>query len=135
MQALLQSIAAGITSSASTSWFQGLGGRVFVNEAPANVALPLCVYGVVNADIAQTFGTDRESYQIEFTQFHPHASGVNVALGSAEKLHTLLDGIALTATGYDRIVIRAESRGVPAMQDDAIETTSRFRLTAVKGTT
>lgn len=133
MQALLQSIAAGITSSASTSFFQGLGGRVYVNEAPSNVALPLCVYGIVTANISQTFGTDREAYVLEFTQYHPHTSGVNVALGSAEKLHTLLDGIALTATGYDRIVIRAESRGVPAMQDDAIETTSRFRMTAIKG--
>lgn len=104
-----------------------------MNEAPANVALPLCVYGFADASIEQTFGTDRESYVLEFTQYHQHSSGVNVALGSAEKLHTLLDGIALTATGYDRVVIRAESRGVPAMQDDAIETTSRFRLTAVKG--
>lgn len=133
MQALLQTIAANIAETAATSWFQGLGGRVFVDEAPANVALPLCVYGVVQANIEQTFGNDRESYAIEFTQYHPHASGLNVAAGSAEKLHTLLDGIAVTATGYDRIVIRAESRGVPAMQDDAIETTSRFRLTAIKG--
>lgn len=133
MQALLTSIAAGITNSATTSWFQGLGGRVYVNEAPADTQLPLCVYGIANADIEQTFGTDREAYVLEFTQYHPHTSGVNVALGSAEKLHTLLDGIALTASGYDRVVIRAESRGVPAMEDDAISTTSRFRLTAIKG--
>lgn len=133
MQAILQTIAAGITSSASTSWFQGLGGRVYVNEAPANVALPLCVYGVVNASIQQTFGSDRESYVLEFTQYHPHTSGVNVALGSAEKLHALLDNSSWKPTGYDRVILRAESRGVPSMQDDAIETTSRFRLTAVKG--
>jgi hypothetical protein len=134
MQALLQTIAANIASTAATSWFQGLGGRVYVNEAPADVALPLCVYAVIGSDISQTFGTDRESHLVEFTQYHPHASGVNVALESAEKLHTLLDNLAMTATGYDRVIIRAESRGVPAMQDDAIETSSRFRLTAVKGT-
>lgn len=133
MQALLQTIAANIAETAATSWFQGLSGRVFVNEAPANVALPLCVYGVVQADIEQTFGNDREAYSIEFTQYHAHSSGLNVAAGSAEKLHTLLDNKTVTATGYDRVVIRAESRGVPAMQDDAIETTSRFRVTAIKG--
>lgn len=133
MQAILQSIAAGIAETAATSWFQGLSGRVYVNEAPADTALPLAVYGIVRADIEQTFGTDRETYEIEITQYHPHASGLNVAAGSAEKLHAMLDNKTLTATGYDRVVIRAESRGVPAMQDDAIETSSRFRLTAVKG--
>jgi hypothetical protein len=133
MKAILDSIAAGIAETASTSWFQGLGGRVFVNEAPADTALPLAVYGVVDHRIEQTFGTDREAFSIEFTQYHPHTSGVAVALASAEKLHTLLDDKALTATGYDRVVIRAESRGVPAMEDDAISTTSRFRLAAMKG--
>lgn len=133
MKAVLDSIAAGITSSASTSWFQGLGGRVYLNEAPPNVSLPLCVYSVADHAITQTFGSDREAFSIEFTQYHPHTSGVAVALLSAEKLHTLLDDKALTATGYDRVVIRAESRGVPAMEDDAISTTSRFRLIAMKG--
>jgi len=61
VQAILQSIAAGIAETAATSWFQGLGGRVYVNEAPADTALPLAVYGIVRADIEQTFGTDREA--------------------------------------------------------------------------
>lgn len=132
MKPILDTLAAAITSSASTSWFQGFGGRVYVNEAPANVALPLCVYGVIDHAIEQTFGSDRETFTIEFTQYHPHSSGVAVALASAEKLHTLLDDSALTAIGYDRVVIRAESRGVPAVEDDAIRTDSRFRVQALK---
>lgn len=132
MKAVLDSIAAGITSSASTSWFQGLGGRVYLNEAPPNVSLPLCVYSVADHAITQTFGSDREAIAIEFEQFHPHTSGEAVALASAEKLHTLLDDNPLTATGYSRVVIRAESRGVTSMDDDAIRTLSRFRITALK---
>jgi len=132
MKAILDTLAAAITSTASTSWFQGFGGRVYVNEAPANVALPLCVYGVGGHTITQTFGSDRESLTIEFTQYHPHASGVAVAVAAAESLHTLLDDRTLTATGYDRVVIRAESRGVPAVEDDAIRTDSRFRVQAFK---
>jgi hypothetical protein len=132
MKPILDTLAAAITSSAATSWFQGFGGRVYVNEAPANVTLPLCVYGIAEHSITQTFGSDRESIVIEFTQYHPHSSGVAVAVGAADKLHTLLDDNPLTATGYDRVVIRAESRGVPAMEDDAIRTDSRFRIQALK---
>ena len=133
MKAILETIAAGISETAATSWFQGLGGRVYVNEAPADTSLPLCVYGVLDHRIEQTYGTDREAFVFEFTQYHPHSSGVAAAVASSEKLHAMLDDKTLTATGYDRIVIRAESRGVPAMEDDAISTTSRFRLTAIKG--
>lgn len=132
MKAVLDSIAAGITSSVATSWFQGLGARVYLNEAPPNVALPLCVYSVADHAITQTFGSDREAISMEFVQFHPHTSGAAVALDSAEKLHTLLDNNPLTATGYSRVVIRAESRGVTTMDDDAIQTVSRFRITALK---
>jgi hypothetical protein len=132
MKPILDTLAAAITSSASTSWFQGFGGRVYVNEAPANVTLPLCVYGVAEHAITQTFGSDREALTIEFTQYHPHSSGVAVAVAAADALHTLLDDKTLTATGYDRVVIRAESRGVPAVEDDAIRTDSRFRVQALK---
>lgn len=130
MQKVLQSLATAITSSATTSWFQGLGGRVYLNEAPANAQLPLCVYGVASHEISQVFDTSvcgNERFRFEFTEYHPHSSGASIAVLSAEALFSVLDNLELKPTGYDRVVIRAESRGVPEMEDDAISVTSMFR--------
>jgi hypothetical protein len=128
MYEVLKAIATKLYSTATTSFFQQLGGRVYVNEAPANVALPLCVYGIAQHDITQTYDGDRERMMIEFTQYFPHQSGLSLAEANGERLHELLDNSELKPTGYDRVTIRAESRGVPAMEDDAIYITSRFRL-------
>lgn len=138
MYRVLESIATAITSSATTSWFQSVGGRVYLNEAPADTRLPLCVYGVSQHSIAPVFDTSLggvERFQIEFTQYFPHETGAGVAVLAAEALHTVLDDLELKPTGYDRIVIRAESRGVPEMEDDAISVTSLFRAIGTRVST
>jgi hypothetical protein len=128
VKAMLESLAVAITSSAATSWWQSIGGRVYLNEAPGDTPLPLCVYQVASHSITPAFTSGRrEVFEIEFTHFHAHSSGAAVALESAEKLDALLDDRSLTATGYDRVVLRSLSRGIAEMDDDAIRTTSRFR--------
>jgi hypothetical protein len=130
MYSVLTSLATAITSSASTSFWQTLGGRVYVNEAPANVRLPLCVYGVVDHSIEPTFDVDtkRERFTVEFTQYFPHSTGAAAAVFNAERLNVVLDNLELKPSGYDRIVIRAETLGVTSIEDDAVSVSSRFRL-------
>lgn len=135
MRTILQSLKTKLQSTALTSWYQSLGGRVYLDEAPPNITLPLCRYSVADHAITQTFENDREAATLVFQHYHTHRTGANVALAAADSLHDLLDNSSLTATGYDRVVIRAESRGVSTMQDDAIVTESRFRIIAIRGGT
>lgn len=136
MYHVLVSIATRLQSTATTSWFQGLGGRVYLNEAPANVSLPLCRYSVVSHDIEPAYDeTKMERLEIEFEQFFPHSTGAAVASLSAEALDTLLDNVELKPTGYDRVVLRSSSRGVPEMEDDAVVVTSRFVAIGARVTT
>ena len=130
MYSVLANLATAITSSVTTSFFQTLGGRVYLDEAPANVQLPLCVYGVVEQTVEPTYDAEskRERFTIEFTQYFPHSSGVAAAVQNAERLDAVLDNLELKPSGYDRIVIRAQSRGVPGIEDDAVSVSSRFRL-------
>jgi hypothetical protein len=130
MYSVLVNLATAITSSVTTSFFQTLGGRVYLDEAPANVPLPLCVYGVLDQTSQPTYdaGTRRERLTIEFTQYFPHSTGVAAAIQNAERLDAVLDNLELKPTGYDRIVIRSQSRGVPGIEDDAVSVTSLFRL-------
>lgn len=127
MYRILQAIKTKLESTVATSWFQTLGGRVYLDEAPANVAIPLCRYSVVSHDIQPAYDeTKMERLEIEFEQFFPHSSGAAVASLSAEALDTMLDNSELKPTGYDRVVLRSSSRGVPEMEDDAVVVTSRF---------
>lgn len=130
MYSVLANLATAITSAEITSFWQQLGGRVFLNEAPANVTLPLCVYGVTEDTIEHTFDTNgsRERIVIEFTQYFPHSTGIGEAIVNAERLEALLDNVELKPTGYDRITIRSESRAVPGIEDDAVSVSTRFRL-------
>lgn len=138
MIAILQSLSTKLTSTAATSWFQSLGGRVYLDEAPANVSLPLCRYSVVDHAIQPSFNTaiiGFERITIEFEQFFPHSSGANVAAVSAEALDGLLNQAVLNPTGYDRVVLRAESRGVPTMEDDAVVVRSTYVGVGVRTST
>lgn len=135
MNQILVALRTALQSTATTSWFQSLGGRVYLDEAPANVQLPLCRYSVVSHDIEPIYQTDVKGWErlsIEFEQFFPHSSGAHVASLSAEALDGVLDNLELKPTGYDRVVLRAESRGVTAMDDDAIVARSTFRAIGVR---
>lgn len=128
MRPVLIALSSAIAQTAATSWFQTLGGRVYLNEAPGDSPLPLCVYSVASHSISPSFAAGRkETFEIAFTHFHPHSSGEAVALLAAEALDALLDDKTLSPTGYDRVVIRSLTRGISEMEDDFIRTTSRFR--------
>jgi hypothetical protein len=128
MKPILDALAISIVQTASTSWYRSLGNRVFLNEAPPDAQLPLCVYRVASHQIDRTFDAARETIQLEFTEFFPHTSGASNAMASSAKLFGLVDGLQLQPVGYDRTVFRVDSLGVPEMEDDAIRT-----LTIVRG--
>jgi|LakMenEpi03Aug12_release.lakeMendotaPanAssembly.Ray.scaffolds.fasta_scaffold585912_2 hypothetical protein len=138
MNEFLRSLNSALVSTELTSWYQTLGTRVYLNVAPENATLPLCVYRVVDHIIEPVFATNkvsRERITIEFDQFHQTSGGVTAGLSASESLAVLLDNRELNPTGYDRIVLRSESRGVPEVEDDAIRTTSRFRAIGTRTST
>jgi hypothetical protein len=130
MNDFLQALNTRIVSTAATSWYQTLGTRVYLNAAPEDTQLPLCVYRVESHSIEQTFGTSnvaRERFVVAFEQYHSTTAGVTAALSASESLATLLDNASLSPINYDRVVLRSETRGVPEVEEHAIRTVSRFR--------
>lgn len=130
MNDFLQSLNTKIVSTAATSWYQSLGTRVYLEAAPEDASLPLCVYRVESHEIEPTFATNnvsRERFTIAFEQYHATNAGITAALAASDSLATLLDNVTLSPTGYDRVVLRSESRGVPEVEEHAIRTVSRFR--------
>jgi hypothetical protein len=138
MNDFLRALNSAIVSTELTSWYQTFGARVYLNAAPENASLPLCVYRVADHVIEPTFATNkvsRERIVLEFDQYHPTAGGVTAGLSASESLAVLLDNRELSPTGYDRVVLRSETRGVPEVEQDAVRTTSRFRAIGTRTST
>jgi hypothetical protein len=130
MNDFLRALNSAIVDTAVTSWYSTLGARVYLNAAPEDAALPLCVYRVADHQIEPVFATNkqsRERFVVEFEQYHPTSAGATAALSASESLANLLDNATLSPTGYDRVVLRSETRGVPEVEEHAIRTLSRFR--------
>jgi hypothetical protein len=135
MRDMLRALNTLLADTALTSWYTSVGGRVYLDEAPDNATLPLCVYGVQRHDIQPVMDGKRgwERFELQFVHFHPRTTGAAAAMLASESLQTLLDNATLNPTGYDRVVLRATSRGVPSIDDEAIRTVSTFRAIGQRG--
>lgn len=129
MREMLRALSTYISDAAVTSWYSSLNGRVYLNEAPPEAALPLCVYGVTSHDITPVMQGKQawERFTLEFTHYYPVTSGPAAGMLAAESLNTLLDNATLSPTGYDRVVLRATSRGMAVTDEDSVRITSTFR--------
>lgn len=92
--------------------------RVWLDRAPADANLPLCVYTVSTVRNASS-KAGREIILRAVFSMYAKADTTDDLVEGQIRLKTMLDGKAFTATGHDRMVCRMLSQGVPRQEDDA----------------
>lgn len=127
--AMLVALRARIATSTGAGGFSNLfGNRVWLDAAPANTALPLCVYEAAHADFVKCMdGTETHRIRVTFN-FYEGGSDLVTATTASDRLRTLLDGVALSATGYDRVLCILRQRGTPAFADDIWTTSDVYEM-------
>jgi len=127
--AMLVALRARIATSTGAGGFSNLfGNRVWLDAAPADTALPLCVYEVVPSEFVRCMdGTETQRLRVVFN-FYEGGSDLVTAPTASDRLRTLIDGVALTATGYDRVLCILRQRGTPAFADDIWTTSDVYEL-------
>jgi len=126
MKAILDGI---WTRLSGATVYTTLGGRIYLNQGPADALLPLMVYSAPETGVERIMGgIVKYTMDIEFTIFYDN--------GGTTAIHTIADQLATalstsaTATGFDRISFVRLNGGVPAFSDDSWSMTERYRATA-----
>ena len=106
------------TSTGSGGLFNVLGSRVYLESAPGDTLLPLGVYSASNTRFERGMDNSRtESLSVVFVFYDTHANGTATLLTAVEALRTLLDGVDITPSNYDRARCILRVRGAPVFED------------------
>lgn len=104
-----------------------LGNRVFLDEAPADARLPLCVYEVSTERFDSMMrGTDHVARAV--FRCACSADSTLPLYEAQDRLRLLLDGKSLSAVGYDRILVTLRRQGTPVRDDDAWTVEDEYEL-------
>ena len=117
-----------LTSTGAGGFANTFTSRVYLNSAPADTALPLCVYtGSQLVREKDMNGTSRHSFRITFSMYNTNDSGSTLVTAQL-RLKTLLDGVVLTVSGYDRATVILREQGVPQFEDDSWSIEDEYEL-------
>lgn len=94
------------------------GGRVYLDEAPADSPLPLCVYELQTERLDRMMRGNDHVVRAVFRMACSADSSLTL-YDAQQQLRTLLDGTTLKAEGYDRVFVKLRRLGVPIRDDDA----------------
>lgn len=124
---ILEALWTKLATTSGSGFVADLGGRVYLDIAPEDSALPLCTYVAETSVFSKgTQGTDH-MMRVVFSIFDSADTTADI-VAAAGKLRSLLDGATLSATGYDRVVCILRSRGVPTLADDAWSLAEEYEL-------
>jgi hypothetical protein len=114
---------------ATTALTTPLGNRIYLDEGPANSALPLMVYSATETTVTPMFGSiKRYDLVVDFLIAYSN-SGTTDIWTISTALETALS-TTMSATGFDRVSAVKVAGGVPSFEDDAWTMTEQYRLTA-----
>ena len=118
-----------LTSTGAGGFANTFTSRVYLNSAPADTALPLCVYTGSQMVRERTMGgTSRHSLRITFSMYNTN-DGSSILVTAQTRLKTLLDGVVLTTvSGYDRATVILREQGVPQFEDDSWSIEDEYEL-------
>ena len=105
MDALLAAIYSKLTGSALSS---DVGGRVYLDEAPAGCEFPYVVFFIVSGVPDNVFNKYGESVMIQFSLFSDSAGATEIT-DMFNDLTALYDDVQLTVTGYNMIVMERQN--------------------------
>lgn len=128
--ALLNALYTKILTSTGAGGFAAVfASRVYLDIAPADTTLPLCVYtGSQMVRERNMGGTSLHSLRITFSMYTTNDSSV-IVVSAQSKLKTLLDGVVLSGvSGYDRATVILREQGVPQFEDDSWSIEDEYEL-------
>ena len=132
MNNLLTALMTKISGSAFSS---DVGGRVFLDEAPAGTEFPYCVFFIVSASPEKTFSEYYTDTMIQFSLFSASAGATEITT-MYKNLKALLDECALTipptGTATDTLIWMREANLTTMVEDitvaDATQTVKHWAV-------
>ena len=122
----------GQLSGGSNAFATAVGSRISFAEAPSGTALPLAVYTMSPPAIERAFGGDaKHTAEVTVSILARTDLGADAAADIEALLYDRLQGATLSATGFDRVLVRCLDRGTPEVDGEAIRVDSSFEVIAV----
>lgn len=131
-QALLIALRTRLATSTGTGgFFNLLNSRVYLDAAPGDTELPLCVYSATNTRYERAFsGSKQETLSVVFTLYASQSTPGTIQT-AADALRTLIDGYDLAPSGYDRARCILRVRGEPAFEDEIWSISETYEITGL----
>ena len=94
-----------VTKSIGSSFYNDVGGRMYLDQAPDGCEYPYCVFFVVSRVPDNAFSIKGQSVLIQFSLFSS-SSGATEITGMYNDLNSLFDECSLTITSNTLVWIR-----------------------------
>ena len=129
MQAVLAALWTKLQTATGAGQFMTLlGSRVYLDAAPGDTALPLCVYTAETTAFDPCMdGSVAHTIRVTFT-IYDDRDGTATAQSAAGALRLLLDSAELSATRYDRVLCIHRGRGAPVFDGDVWSIVEMYEL-------
>jgi hypothetical protein len=129
--AILRSLIA--TSGTGTGFAATFGGRVYLDAAPGDSTLPVCVYTATQNRFERTFDGTLESVLVTF-EMADTTTAPNTLTTASARLQLLMDETVSSGIGYARVVFLLRQRGAPVFADDIWTVTDVYEMIGLQKT-
>ena len=119
------------TDQTAGSFYEDVGGRIYGIESEHGDTFPYCVFNVLD-DPPVRYGGNVNDIEatVQIDLWGDKGLGYDSLSDINNKLYTVLDGVAVTITGFTGGQAFNLDRGVPLIEEDAIRILSRWRIWA-----
>lgn len=136
MKAILTALRTRLVASSGPTQFYGyLGTRVYLDSAPGDTVLPLCVYTAETTRFEKGMdASETHTVSVTFTVYETQEA-CTYGMQALAYLRTWLDGFTMTPTGFDRATCILRSRGAPSFDGENWSITDRYEIVGQRYTT
>ena len=106
MKDLFEGIYTHFSTTSASSFYSGVGGRMYLEQAPEGTQFPYAVYGVVNEGHDWNFTNDYEEVVLDFNLFADDELEVATLY---EKLKEAYDDSAFTVSNHSLLKFRRDN--------------------------
>lgn len=113
------------------TFYDDLGGRIYVDEAPDDAALPLAIITLVVDVPDEFFGGEDIDALFDISVFGSKEDGMRTTQASVKTLLALLDDATdISISGFNGVSIKATDRGIRLWDDNRPQIVTSWAITA-----
>lgn len=109
MQELLTGIYTQFSSTPHSSFYNDIGGRLYLEEVEQDTEYPYAVYRLLNNTHTWTFDSNYEDSYLEFILVSDSTAGAGEILNMYKHCDNLFDNAAISVSGYQRVGLNRET--------------------------